>query len=210
MTARPAKDQKACLLVRVGHGTAKALLAGGFGAAFLGFAGFIEALFSRGSLVLTDRRRIPYASGYDFVALPWTRIAQLEGASVVKRTSTAIAAPSAVLFVPDTMCTRRLPPRPSGKLAQLWPAAALATSPETLQSYSQPRASTSCNEAGPLGHPQHFFMLRGGHQPLAGNGVILSLTEDGEEAPCTLPLEWVTKRVDFMDLHAVRCWARSH
>jgi hypothetical protein len=66
------------------------------------------------------------------------------------------------------------------------------------------------NEEGLLDHPRHFFMFRGGHQPLAGNGVILALTGEGEEAPCTLPLEWVAERVDFMDLHAVRLWARSH
>jgi hypothetical protein len=34
------------------------------------------------------------------------------------------------------------------------------------------------NEEGLLEHPQHFFMFEGGHQPLAGNGVILSLTDD--------------------------------
>jgi hypothetical protein len=65
------------------------------------------------------------------------------------------------------------------------------------------------NEEGLLDDPRHFFMFRGGHQPLAGNGVILALTGDGEEAPCTLPLAWVAERVRFMDLHAMRCWARS-
>ena len=65
------------------------------------------------------------------------------------------------------------------------------------------------NEEGLLDHPRHFFMFQGGHQPLAGNGVILSLTGDGDEAPCTLPLEWVEERVGFMDMHAALCWARS-
>ena len=32
------------------------------------------------------------------------------------------------------------------------------------------------NEEGLLNQPRHFFMFRDGHQPLAGNGVILSLT----------------------------------
>ena len=31
------------------------------------------------------------------------------------------------------------------------------------------------NEEGLLDDPQHFFMFRNGHQPLAGNGVILSI-----------------------------------
>ena len=60
------------------------------------------------------------------------------------------------------------------------------------------------NEDGLFENPQHFFMFEGGHQPLAGNGVILSSTEDGDEAPCTLPLHWVKQRVTFMDLAAAR------
>lgn len=62
------------------------------------------------------------------------------------------------------------------------------------------------NDEGLLNNPQHFFMLRDGHQPLAGNGVILSTTGDGDEAPATLPLHWVKERVTFMDLQAVREW----
>ena len=62
------------------------------------------------------------------------------------------------------------------------------------------------NEEGLLDHPQHFFFFKDGHQPLAGNGVILSSTEDGDEAPCTLLLDWVKERVTFMDLAAARQW----
>ena len=53
-------------------------------------------------------------------------------------------------------------------------------------------------------------MFKDGHQPLAGNGVILASTDDGDEAPCTLPLDWVKQRVTFMDLNAARQWCRSH
>ncbi len=66
------------------------------------------------------------------------------------------------------------------------------------------------NEEGLLEHPQHFFMFEGGHQPLAGNGVILAETDDGDEAPCTLSLDWAKARVKFMDVIAVRQWARDH
>jgi Domain of unknown function (DUF3846) len=66
------------------------------------------------------------------------------------------------------------------------------------------------NEEGLLENPRHFFMFRDGHQPLAGNGVILAETEDGDEAPCTLALDWVKERVTFMDLAAAREWCRSH
>jgi hypothetical protein len=66
------------------------------------------------------------------------------------------------------------------------------------------------NEEGLFDQPQHFFMFRNGHQPLAGNGVILAETDDGDEAACTLPLEWVSERLTFMDLAAVGHWCRSH
>ena len=66
------------------------------------------------------------------------------------------------------------------------------------------------NEEGLLNGPRHFFLFEDGHQPLAGNGVILSLTRGGNEAPCTLALDWVKDRVTFMDLAAVRQWCRSH
>jgi Domain of unknown function (DUF3846) len=65
------------------------------------------------------------------------------------------------------------------------------------------------DDEGLLHGPQHFFMFTNGHQPLAGNGVILASTEDGDEAPCTLALDWVRERVTFMDLAAARDWARS-
>ena len=66
------------------------------------------------------------------------------------------------------------------------------------------------NEEGLLDNPQHLFMLTDGHQPLAGNGIILASTEDGDEAPCRLPLEWVKERVTFMDFYAVRRWCQDH
>ena len=66
------------------------------------------------------------------------------------------------------------------------------------------------NEEGLLDYPRHFFMFRDGHQPLAGNGVILSSTGDGDEAPCTLLLDWVKERITFMDLEAARQWCRAH
>ncbi len=62
------------------------------------------------------------------------------------------------------------------------------------------------NDEGLLHNPQHFFMFKDGHQPLADNGVILASTEDGDEAACNLPLDWIKERVTFMDLAAARQW----
>jgi hypothetical protein len=66
------------------------------------------------------------------------------------------------------------------------------------------------NDEGLLNNPQHFFMLKDGHQPLAGNGVILSDDGEGNEAPCTLPLDWVKDRVEFMDVREALAWAERH
>jgi hypothetical protein len=66
------------------------------------------------------------------------------------------------------------------------------------------------NEEGLLDQPQHFFIFRDSQQPLAGNGLILSSTDDGDEAPCTLPLDSVKERVTFMDLQAAYLWSRAH
>src|ERR1700730_4579070 len=65
------------------------------------------------------------------------------------------------------------------------------------------------NDEGLMNNPQHFFIVRDGHQPLAGNGVILSTTRDGDEAPATLSVDWVKGRVTFMDLQAVREWVAN-
>ena len=66
------------------------------------------------------------------------------------------------------------------------------------------------NEEGLLNDPQYFFMFTDGHQPLAGRAVILSTTNDGGEAPCTLSVDWVKERVTFMDLKAAHQWCRTH
>jgi hypothetical protein len=75
---------------------------------------------------------------------------------------------------------------------------------------SNPRSGSAEARVEGLDHPEHFFMFRDGHQPLAGNGVILSSTDDGDEAPCTLLLDWVKDRVTFMDLAAAHQWCLTH
>jgi hypothetical protein len=66
------------------------------------------------------------------------------------------------------------------------------------------------NEEGLLNGPQNFFMFNDGHQPLAGNGVILSSTDASGKAHCTLLLEWVKERETFVDLEAARQWCQAH
>jgi hypothetical protein len=83
-------------------------------------------LTGSGAISLQRRR-------HDLLATPFTRMVQL-GVAAVTCTSTIMEAPSDVLFVPDCIATVRFPPWPSGNVAQLWLASAVATSPETVQS----------------------------------------------------------------------------
>lgn len=63
------------------------------------------------------------------------------------------------------------------------------------------------NEEGLFNEPRHFFLFAGAHQPLAGAGVILADTKGGNEAACTLSLDWIRRRVTFMGLDEARRWA---
>jgi hypothetical protein len=65
------------------------------------------------------------------------------------------------------------------------------------------------NDEGLLNNPEHFFMFKDGHQPLAGNGVIVSTRCDGDDAPCTLSIAWALVHVTFMDLRAAQKWAEQ-
>jgi hypothetical protein len=40
----------------------------------------------------------------------------------------------------------------------------------------------------------------------AGNGVILSSTDDSYQGPCTPSIDWVKEHVTFMDWKAARRW----
>jgi hypothetical protein len=49
-----------------------------------------------------------------------------------------------------------------------------------------------------------FFKLKNGHQPLAGNGLILGLdVETGETIDTNLSVEWVKSQVTFHDIFEV-------
>ena len=50
-----------------------------------------------------------------------------------------------------------------------------------------------------------FFMYKGLHQPLCGNGLILGIDhETGESVDCSLTIEEVRSNVKFMDLYEVQ------
>jgi hypothetical protein len=76
----------------------------------------------------------------------------------------------------------------------------------------RPSASsrTSSSIRSPMPKACSPFHVRRRAPAARDDGVILSLTDDGDEAPCTLSLAWVEERVRFMDLAAVHRWARDH
>ena len=54
------------------------------------------------------------------------------------------------------------------------------------------------NEEGLLHGEQNFFEYQGAHQPFAGNGVIIGVTQEGATAPATISAEAVRGRVVFI------------
>jgi hypothetical protein len=64
------------------------------------------------------------------------------------------------------------------------------------------------NEEGLLRSPRHFFTIVGGHQPYAGNAVILNSDEEGDSAPAKSDLVYITTSVKFLTLEEVRALYR--
>jgi hypothetical protein len=59
------------------------------------------------------------------------------------------------------------------------------------------------NMEGLLHSPRHFFTIVGGHQPFAGNAVILNSNEDGDSTAAKSDLVYITTSVKFMTLEEV-------
>ena len=65
------------------------------------------------------------------------------------------------------------------------------------------------NDEGLLESPEHFFVHKDGHQPFAGNGLIIGFNPyTGENEACTLNLEEVKDDVQFLTLWQVQLLVR--
>lgn len=60
------------------------------------------------------------------------------------------------------------------------------------------------DDEGLLHNPQNFILLDGYPQPLAGSGLILGSTPDGNSCDTSLTVEQVQAKVKFLDLDQVR------
>lgn len=49
-----------------------------------------------------------------------------------------------------------------------------------------------------------FFVYEGGHQPFAGNGLIVGKDEDGESISCHVTADEVRSKVKFLNIHEAR------
>jgi hypothetical protein len=54
------------------------------------------------------------------------------------------------------------------------------------------------DEEGLLKPQQYFFFIEGGHQPLAGRGVVLGCDEEGETVAPTVTLDWLRAHTAFV------------
>lgn len=62
------------------------------------------------------------------------------------------------------------------------------------------RDSVFVDEEGLLHGPTHFFYIKGTHQPLAGNGLVLGCTPSGNSvAPKAITKEWLEANVAYIE-----------
>lgn len=61
--------------------------------------------------------------------------------------------------------------------------------------------NNECNE---------FFFVKGGHQPFAGNGLVVGTDENGEACDTKISVDEVKSKVNFMDRLQVYLWSQSH
>ena len=54
-----------------------------------------------------------------------------------------------------------------------------------------------------------FFFVKGGHQPFAGNGLVVGTDENGESVSTKISLDEVKSKVKFMDRFDAYVWAKS-
>lgn len=59
------------------------------------------------------------------------------------------------------------------------------------------------DDEGLLGNPQNFFTIADYGTPIAGNGLVLGETLDGESKDCASTVDEVSKDVIFMDIATV-------
>ena len=63
------------------------------------------------------------------------------------------------------------------------------------------------NEEGLLNQLDMFFESKYGHQPFAGNGLIVGAVDnEGDTTPCTLTIEEVKKSTKFYDLPTLQLY----
>ena len=60
--------------------------------------------------------------------------------------------------------------------------------------------NSECNE---------FFFVKGGHQPFAGNGLVVGTDNMGEATDTKISLDEVKSKVKFMDRFDAYLWAKS-
>ena len=66
------------------------------------------------------------------------------------------------------------------------------------------RQTVWVDDEGLLNNPDHFFVIDGGYQPYAGNGMIAGTSSHGNTVDCRMTVEEVEKMVHYMTLADVQ------
>jgi hypothetical protein len=66
------------------------------------------------------------------------------------------------------------------------------------------------DEEGLLKPQDNFFLYKGYNQPLAGNGLVLGTTDEGESTSPKISLKEVVENVVFMNRYEVVQWAKRN
>ena len=67
----------------------------------------------------------------------------------------------------------------------------------TVAHYINNHDAILVDDEGLLKSPRHFFHYTDGHQPFAGNGLILGIDKQGETEECNISLKEVKENVSF-------------
>lgn len=63
------------------------------------------------------------------------------------------------------------------------------------------------DDNGLLNGPKEFFYINGLHQPMAGRGLVLGTTPDGESVPPKVTKEWLVDNTGFVHMLVPGCIA---
>lgn len=104
----------------------------------------------------------------------------------------------AILINPTLKTVEEVEVKPSPDTLHHW-YELLGVDLVTVGLYLDDHDSIIVDDEGLLKSPEQFFFYKGGHQPFAGNGLVVGVDEEGESVSANITLQEVRNNVMFMD-----------